>query len=352
MISSEGLKPLKHHADGRKFPHFYKETHFLKRGDTAQKQGVAQPGLLQVFTGKRDIESYRVLPKAENRLSYRRATLVNWMTDTENGPGQQLARVIVNRIWQQYFGTGIVGTPNDFGFQGERPTHPELLDWLARKLIEEKWSLKAIHRLILNSAVYQQSSEYDPQDAEKDLDNRLLWRFSPRRLEAESIRDSMLAVSQALDRKMFGPGSLDEKMTRRSIYFMIKRSRLIPMMQIFDSPEPLVSVGARPATTIAPQALLFMNNPNVRQYANHFARRLLAPADKEPKGESLKKLVDAGFQAALARKATQAELSRNVAFIRKQLESYEREKKANGMELALGDFCQVLFCLNEFIYID
>ena len=357
MVSSEGLKPLKHNADGRNFPHFYPTTHFLNRGDSAQKQGVAKQGFLQIYAGDNGVSNYQGISPKSGRLSYRRSALVRWMTDTDKGPGQQLARVVVNRIWQHYFGRGIVNTPNDFGFQGERPSHPELLDWLAQRLIDEKWSLKAIHRLILKSAIYQQSSEFNDEDSRKDLDNKLLWRYSPRRLEAEIIRDSMLAVSGTLDKKMFGAGTLDEKMKRRSVYFMIKRSKLIPMMQIFDSPEPLVSVGSRPSTTIAPQALLFMNNSNVREYARNFSKKILKSNVRDSKrsqssDSQLKLMVGSGFEMALARNPSPMELKNNIDFIQSQFESYAKEKQNNALEMAVTDFCQVLFCLNEFIYVD
>lgn len=350
MISSEGVKPLKHHADGRNFPHFYKETFFLKRGDANQKQGAAKQAFPQILTRSQS-KDWTVEPTQYAGQSFRRATMANWITDVEDGPGQQLARVMVNRIWQQYFGQGIVATPNDFGFQGARPTHPELLDWLAQKLIDNRWSLKSIHRLILNSATYQQSSQFDSAKSKIDPTNELLWRYSPRRLQAELIRDSMLSVSQTLDATMFGKGTLDERMKRRSIYFMIKRSRLIPMMQIFDSPEPLVSVGSRPSTTIAPQALMFMNNPNVRSYSQNFAKSIMrSVAEDSP--ERLKLLIRAGFKAALARQPTELELQKNLAFIKTQKSSYEAEKKRDALELAVTDFCQILFCLNEFIYVD
>ncbi|MEC9092305.1 MAG: DUF1549 and DUF1553 domain-containing protein, partial [Planctomycetota bacterium] len=352
MVSSEGLKPLKHHADGRKFPHFYPQTYYLKRGDPSQKQGVARQAFLQVFTKAADISAWKVNPPLQTRLSYRRATLANWITDTQQGAGHQLARVIVNRIWQQHLGRGIVATPNDFGFQGARPTHPELLDWLAQKLIDQNWSLKSIHRAILTSSTYRQSSFFDRARSEKDPGNQFFWRYSPRRLEAEIIRDSMLSVSKNLDPRMYGPGTLDEKMKRRSIYFMIKRSRLIPMMQIFDSPEPLTSAGSRPSTTIAPQALLFMNNPNVRQYASDFAKKLLSSAHSEVSASHLKQVVKMGFKMAIAREPTADESGKNLRFIQRQLLSYETEKKKNALEMAVTDFCQVLFCLNEFIYVD
>jgi cytochrome c553 len=348
MVTSEGFKPIKHHADGRGFPHFYKETHFLSRGDATQKQGVAQQSFLQVLMTAPEKESrWQVEPPQDWRTSYRRRALANWITDTEYGAGHLLARVIVNRLWQHHMGRGIVSTPNDFGFQGQRPTHPELLDWLANELIRNGWRLKPIHKLIMSSSVYMQTSQYEEQRASVDPENHWYWRNSPRRLEAEIIRDSMLAVSGQLDRTMFGAGTLDEGMKRRSIYFMIKRSKLVPMMQIFDMPEPLVSQGARPTTTIAPQALLFMNNSHVRAWTSSFASRLKPAADN-----SLRDAVNQGYQLALARDPDETERTATLQFLEKQINSYEADNKSNARELALTDFCQVLLSLNEFVFVE
>ncbi len=348
MVSSEGFKPIPHHGDGRGFPHFYKDTYFLKRGDALQKLGVASQGFLQVLMRTPEQEGHwQVAPPENWRTSYRRRALANWMTDTEYGAGQLLARVIVNRLWHNHFGRGIVSTPNDFGFQGERPTHPELLDWLAARLIKDQWRLKALQKLITTSAVYQQSSEFDEQGAKIDPDNRWCWRYAPRRLEAEVIRDSMLAISGQLDRKMFGAGTLSEGMKRRSIYFMVKRSKLIPMMQVFDSPEPLVSVGSRPSTTIAPQALMFMNSPHVRGYALSLADQIAAGA-KSSHAEAVRQ----GYLIALGRAPAENELNDNVKFVEQQMASYQLDKHANARQLALADFCQILMCLNEFVYVE
>ena len=278
------------------------------------------------------------------RTSFRRRAVADWITDTQQGAGQLLARVIVNRLWQQHFGRGIVATPNDFGFQGERPTHPELLDWLAAELIRHDWRLKPIRKLIMTSSVYMQQSRFDAAKAQIDPDNRLFWRFSPRRLEAEIIRDAMLAVSGELDATQFGPGTLDENMRRRSIYFFIKRSKLIPFLQVFDTPEPLASVGARPSTTIAPQALIFMNNPRVRIYAKSFAKRI---AD-----DDLETSIRRAYLAAVARQPADDELADSTAFVRQQIESYDADSKSNARELALTDLCQVLMSLSEFVYVD
>ncbi len=348
MVTSEGFKPIPNHGDGRGFPHFYEQTYFLRRGDANQKEREASQGFLQVLMRSEQTEKrWQTAPPTDWRTTYRRRSLANWITDTEHGAGHLLARVIVNRLWQHHLGRGIVATPNDFGVQGQKPTHPELIDWLAAKLIAEGWRLKPIHKLIMTSAVYMQSAKFDEADSAKDPDNRWYWRRDPRRLEAEIIRDSMLSVSGQLDATMFGPGTLDQKMKRRSIYFFIKRSRLVSMMQIFDAPEPLVSVGNRPSTTIAPQALMFMNNPQVREYARSFANSLL-PESKKSLADAVRK----GYLTAVAREPSETELSDTVAFIKSQIASYDSDKTANSRELALADFCQILMSLNEFIYVE
>jgi hypothetical protein len=353
MVVSEGFKPIKHNADGRGFPHFYPDTFFLNRGDANQKRGVAQQGFLQVLmsagASQDDSAKSRWLqtPPEGWRTSYRRRALADWMTDAEDGAGELLARVIVNRLWQHHLGRGIVATPNDFGFQGERPTHPELLDWLAGRLIEGGWKLKPIHKLIMTTATYMQTSDSQEDGRRIDPANQWLWRKTPRRLEAEIIRDSMLSVGGELDRTMFGPGTLDEGMKRRSIYFTIKRSKLIPMMQVFDAPEPLVGVGNRPSTTIAPQALTFLNGAHVRRYARGFAKQILAPAS-----ESVSDTVHAAYLASVARPPSDEELREAVAFVESQQASYEADKKDDAAKLALADFCHVLLSLNEFIYVD
>src|SRR5690606_36242840 len=158
---------------------------------------------------KRPTDYWQEEPPPGWRTSYRRRALANWITDTEAGPGHLLARVIVNRLWHHHFGRGIVATPNDFGSQGSPPTHPQLLDWLAARCIDGGWKLKPLHRLMMVSAVYRQSSAIDHDRNAADSQSDLLTRFVPRRLEAEAIRDSMLAVSGRLDGTMYGPGTLD-----------------------------------------------------------------------------------------------------------------------------------------------
>lgn len=354
MIVSEGVKPIPHHADGRGFPHFYPESFFLKRGDATQKLGPASPGYLQVLMpataadSSTPLEARWQVPSGENTTtSNRRRGLANWMTDSELGAGHLLARVIVNRLWQHHLGRGIVATPNDFGFQGQRPTHPELLDWLAVQLIDNGWHLKPLHKLIMTSAVYRESAAHSAEQAKADPGNLWWWKRQASRLEAEVIRDQMLAISGQLDPTMYGPGTLDANMKRRSIYFMIKRSQLVPMMQIFDSPEPLASVGDRPQTTIAPQALLFMNNPQVRGYAGGFAARLAEAAER-----SLAEAVVQGYLLAVARQPEPAEQAAGVQFIERQLAAYAADGNPRARQLAMTDFCQVLLSLNEFVFVE
>jgi hypothetical protein len=353
MIVSEGLPHLAHHADGRGFPHFYPQTHVLRRGDVHQKGDVAPPGFLQVLL-REDYPAERWTerrPAQPARTSHRRAALAHWLTDSEHGAGHLAARVAANRLWQHHFGRGIVATPNDFGASGERPTQPELLDWLAADLVEHGWRLKRLHKLIMTSSTYLQSNDFDEARAQIDPENRLLWRRAPRRLEAEAIRDAMLAVSGQLDMTMYGPGTLDPDMRRRSIYFFIKRSKLIPMMMLFDWPEHLVSIGQRSTTTIAPQALLFMNSPQGRRYAESLAGRVM-PVTSEMETVDARQSIDNAYHLALGRKATLPEMELSVAFLERQMQEHARQGYTHAAQQALADFCQTLLSTNEFVYVD
>ena len=229
-------------------------------------------------------------------------------------------------------------TPSsDFGTRGDPPSHPELLDYLASELIRGGWKLKPIHKLIVTSAAYQQCSARDEAKVKIDPDNTLVWRQPMRRLTAEVIRDSILFVGGKLNTTMYGPGTLSEESPRRSIYFTMKRSKLIPALIVFDAPDGTVGVGDRSSTTIAPQALHLMNNPQVRGAAHGFARQVLA--DAKIKDEAA---VKRAYEMALCREPTPEELTDALPFI--------RGKTGDARETALADFCQVLFCLNEFLY--
>jgi hypothetical protein len=345
LVTSEGLPAVRLHTQG---DDFFQETHYLRRGDPQQKEGVARPGFLQVLTTAPDADRrWRAEPPRGSRTSYRRRALAEWLTDRDHGAGRLLARVIVNRLWQHHLGRGLVATPSNLGLRGEPPTHPELLDWLAGKLIESGWRLKPIHKLILSSAAYRESSRFDPGKGRIDPDNRLCWYRPARRLEAEVIRDSLLAVSGLLDRKVFGPGTLDLGTRRRSIYFTVKRSKLIPMMQVFDAPDGLGSVAERPTSTVTPQALFLMNNPDMRLYAKGLADRIGSAAE-----QSVESAVRPAYLMALSRLPTAEELTDASAFLTQQTSSYGAARRGDARNRALADLCQVLLSLNEFVYVE
>ncbi len=345
LVCAEGYPAVRMHTQGADF---FNETFFLQRGSADLKRGVATQSFLQVLMRNNDLEKrWQWQPPEGAKFSGRRRSLANWMTDTDQGAGHLLARVIVNRLWQHHFGQGLVATPNDFGVQGSKPSHPELLDWLASELIRGGWRLKPIHQLIMGSVVYQQSSAANAAKLEADPANALLSRQVPRRVEGEAIRDSLLYVSGVLDTQMYGPGSLDQASRRRSIYFTMKRSELIPVMQAFDAPEPLASQGTRQTTTVAPQALWLMNSPHVRSWAAAFAKRI-APAPDAPVDAA----VTRAYSLALNRNPAKTELADAVDFIEQQTKRYQDDQKPAPRELALTDFAQVVLGLNEFIYVE
>ena len=345
MIASEGLPAIRFHTQGADF---FDKTYYLRRGDLNQKVGEASSGFLQVLVRVPDGEQHwRSTPPAGSRLSLRRTGLAHWITDVDGGAGHLLARVIVNRLWQHHLGRGLVATPSDFGASGQRPSHPELLDYLAGQLIEGGWRLKDVHKLIMTSAVYMQSVGTDAPRAAADPDNILLWHRSRQRLEAEVIRDAMLAVSGQLDERMYGPGSLDETQRRRSIYFTVKRSQLVPSMMLFDAPDSLGGLGQRAATIVAPQALAMLNSALVQSSA-----RALAHACLSAPGCTTEAAIQRAYQTGLARTADAEELADSVAFFTRAAETYKAAGKTDATEAALADFCQVLLGMNEFIYID
>jgi hypothetical protein len=328
MVCAEGYKPMRHHVADGSIKDFYSETYVLHRGDISQKQDVATLSYLQVLMRSENLEKrWHQEPVAGAKGSFRRASLAHWITDTEQGAGHLLARVIVNRLWQHHFGVGLVATSNDFGASGARPSHPALLDWLAQELIRADWQLKPIHKLIMSSATYQMGGSTHAGNQRIDPDNRFVWKRDPRRLEAEAIRDHLLAVSNQLDPTPYGPGTLSESHRRRSIYFMLKRSKLIPFLQVFDFPDTLNSLGRRAVTTTSSQALVFMNHPEVRKMAEAFAQRV-EQADGDP--------VELAYDLAFGRAPSPQEQEFGTQFIQ---------------QASLADFCQALMSMNEFIFI-
>jgi hypothetical protein len=323
---------------------------FLERGNIEAKRQPLTVGFLHAVTRAPDAEQFWL---RKGKVHPRRA-LADWLVDVDHGAGVLTARVIVNRLWHHHFGAGLVRTPNDFGLQGDAHTHPDLLEWLAGELIRQNWHLHPIHRLILRSATYRQASTFDPAKADVDVDNRLVWRYVPRRLDGEAIRDSILAVSGGLDRTMFGPAvhpyipreailpaaytawlnseSDDPKTWRRSIYTFVKRSTPIPMLQAFDRPDRTISNGKRHVTTIVPQALHFVNDPLVRTQCEVFAERIVKEASTEPKAR-----IRHAYRLAIGRQPRDEELT----LLRDFLHS-----------ATLTDLCQSLFMLNEFTVVE
>jgi hypothetical protein len=337
QATTEGQKPMRHHTAVGTIPDFYPQTFALNRGDPAQKRGTAEPGFLQVLSRSADGGRWQGLKPKGATTSFRRAALAHWLTDTDAGAGALAARVIVNRLWHHHFGRGVVSTVNDFGFQGDPPTHPELLEWLADDLVRNGWAQKRVHKLMVMSRTYRLAATATESGRKFDPDNRL-WHHRPRRrLEAEAIRDSLLAVGGRLDPTMYGPGTLDEGMRRRSIYFTVKRSQLVPMLQVFDWPDTLTSASARPTTVVAPQALLLLNSPHVRKCAEGFAGRLLEDAKRDPAAA-----VNRAYRLAFARLPSAAESQAGVEYL-----------AARGpLEKALTEYAHALMSLNEFIVVE
>ena len=340
QATTEGKKPMRHHTADGAIPDFYPATFFLKRGDADQKDGEVSLGFLQVLSRKPD--AYWIAAKPTTATtSLRRTGLANWLTDINNGAGALAARVMVNRLWHHHFGRGIVSTLNDFGYQSEPPTHPELLEWLANDLVVGGWKLKRLHKQIVMSHAYQLSGMTSSTALAADPENKLWWHRPKRRLEAEAIRDNWLAVSGQLDSTMYGPGLADESMKRRSVYFRIQRSQLIPSLQVFDWPDTLTSASARSSTTVSPQALLFLNNPNVRSAANAFAVKMKTHADK-----GLSDGIDWAYRSAFGRPPSKEESDAGIDYLAR------RGAKEGKLDKALQEYALVLFSLNEFIYVD
>jgi len=280
-----------------------------------------------------------------------RLELARWLTSRTH---PLTARVFVNRVWHWHFGAGLVRTPDNFGRLGEPPSHPELLDWLASRLIEDNWSIKKLHRRILLSATYSQSSEMRPRPFAVDSGNRLLWRMNRRRLDAESLRDAMLASSGTLERQLYGTvnrwkpkdfsvndrneQTANYQTNRRSLYLPVVRTAIHPMLQLFDFGDPNSVTARRTVTTVAPQALFMMNNPFVLEQAERFAERLASlPASKQ------EDRIRTAYQMCLSRDPTAAELKRAKEFLKQPAES---------QNAVWPMFCQSLFALNEFLYVD
>jgi hypothetical protein len=322
------------------------ETHLLQRGELEMPGDLVAPGLPEKLSGGRTIAG-----TPPTRL---RAVLADWIASDRN---LLTARVIVNRVWQWHFGEGLVRTPNDLGVRGERPTHPELLDWLAVELVTHGWSLKHLHRLIMTSAAYQMAGTADARTLERDPDNRLLTRYQPYRLEAEVIWDGVRATAGTLDLTMFGlpiappldqqeqlgnyrkwPTSTPEEANRRAVYILVKRSFRFPTLSAFDLPDNITSCGRRDITTVPNQGLTLLNNRTMRDQAAAFAARL----EKETKGNP-EALLARAWLHAYGRSISPEETEQGMTFLR------ERTAREDAHQ-ALAELCLAIFNTNEFIY--
>ena len=317
-------------------------TRKLKRGDVSQPAEVVTPGVVSAVGG-----SYSELgltadaPEGQRRLKF-----AEWLASSEN---PLPARVMVNRLWHFHFGQGLVSTPNDFGKAGSPPSHPELLDWLAAEFIRSGWSVKAIQRLIVTSSTYRMDSSFREEAARIDSENQWLWRFSPRRLEAEAIRDAMLSVSGEINLAIGGPSfrpfevvkfpanayeptdKLGPEYNRRSIYRMNVNSGKEPLLDTFDCPDPSVKTPKRGTTSTALQALALMNNPFIQRQADRLARRSQADPNDSPEST-----VDRAYRFALGRWPSVEERLRGTKVVQ---------------ERGLTHLCWALLNSTEFIYV-
>ncbi|HWY46476.1 MAG TPA: PSD1 and planctomycete cytochrome C domain-containing protein [Bryobacteraceae bacterium] len=317
-----------------------------------------QPGVLSILD---PAPAKIVAPEGLNSTG-RRSALANWLTDPKN---PLTARVMVNRIWQDHFGKGIVGTSSDFGVMGERPADPQLLDYLATSFVENGWSIKKMHRLIMLSTTYQQSSAYQEQAAKVDPDNKLLWRFDRRRLEGEVIRDSMLMAAGQLNLKMGGPGVFPPipqgisngskylawtaekdpaEADRRSVYVFVKRNLRYPMFEAYDFPDTSESCPRRYATVSPTQPLVGMNDDLIRQWSRELANRVLNDAGLSPDQQ-----VERAFRVVFNRAPKDDERQAVLDFLNKQAGEIGGE---TARAAAFVDFCQALLNSNEFLCVN
>jgi hypothetical protein len=325
------------------------QTYLLIRGNPKVKGDAVEPGFPEVLTDGNQAA-------AKGRLA-----LANWLTD----PAHPLtARVMVNRLWQHHFGRGIVPSPNEFGKQGEPPTHPALLDWLAAEFVASGWKMKSLHRLIVTSSAYRMSSQANKNALRIDPANTLFWRFNMRRLTSEEVRDSMLAVSGRLNLKMSGPSiyppisrevlagqarpgagwktSPPEEAARRSVYVHVKRSLLVPILAQFDQADTDASCPVRFTTTVPTQALGLLNDDFSNAEAKALAQRLSKEA---PQG--LEAQVTRAIRLTTGRVPGAEEINRDIAFVR----DLQQQNNLDEAE-ALGFYCLLVLNTNEFIYLD
>jgi hypothetical protein len=320
----------------------------MERGDYRKPRDVVSPAGLKALSGLSP--DFGLAPDAPEGA--RRETLARWLTD----PGNPLtARVFVNRLWYYHFGQGLVDTPSDFGFNGGRPSHPELLDYLAARFVRDGWSVKHIHRVIVTSAAYRQASRVRNDSAARiDAENRLLWRANQRRLEGEAVRDATLVVSGALNSRIGGPSYLDvevnrkgpntnfefkgptgefsEATNRRTIYRLWARSGNLPLLESLDCPDPSVMTPKRASTITPVQALSLSNNIFMEKCAERFAERV-----RREVGDDLARQIERAWRLAFSRPPRDREIQLARDFAARH---------------GLDQLCLVLFNANEFLFVE
>jgi cytochrome c553 len=326
--------------------------HILVRGQHNAPGREVQPGVPAAFCTPGN--EYRL--DGQSVPTGRRTAFARWVTAPDN---PLFARVLVNRVWQHHFGTGLVTTPDNLGQSGARPSHPELLDWLAAEFIRSGWSIKALHRLVLRSAVYRQVSTPRREALAVDPDDRLLWRYPLRRLDAEAVRDAMLAVAGELDPRPGGPyvptrrnaeGSVevDEKhpeARRRSVYLQQRRTQVATLLELFDAPRLALNCSVRNTSTVPLQALALLNS----EFARARARAMAARLEREAGGEAGRRIVLA-CRLAWGREPAEAERGAAQRFLGAQRALYAGEK--DGELRAWTDFCQMVLASNAFLYVE
>lgn len=338
--------------------------HLLKKGDRHRPQQVVEPAALSIVP-----EKYRsfTLPTETAKTTGRRLQLAEWIASRDN---PLVSRVAVNRLWQHHFGAGLSRSPDNFGFHADPPSHPELLEWLADEFMKNGWRSKPLHWLVLTSQTYRQSSLHSQQDMYngKDSANRLLWRANRRRLDAEGLRDALLAVSGELDLRMGGPSYLPtitpdaleglsrkgaawqaspwDEQRRRSLYMFTQRSLLSPFMTVFDFGDTNLPCGQRDVTIVAPQALAMLNDE-----FSHGRSAALAERVKKTAGDNRDAQIRTAWSYAFGRDPDANE----ITVARQHLEVQREKFTANGNDsnaLALASLCHVLLNANEFLYVD
>lgn len=358
------------------------DTHLLIRGNPNQPGPLVTPAVPAAL-----VEQQPAFFAPDNFTSRRRLSLAEWIVDETN---PLTARVIVNRVWQSHFGHGLVRTPSDFGKRSSKPSHPQLLDWLAHWFMHEaNWSLKNLHRLVMTSNTYRMGTSWNATYAEQDVDNLLLWHFPYRRFEMEVIRDSMLAVSGQLNLEMHGPSMFpkvpadatrsgynpgnvwkpfdEREASRRTIYAYLKRTFIPPMFDVLDFCDTARSVERRSVSTVAPQALTLLNGEFVNRQAYHFAQRLIREAGPAPENR-----ITYAYQLALGRPPDHEELEATLDYLRVESQNLLAGEQVSpaprsvadhnrppepitvhiAQEWSLRQMCRVLFNLNEFVYAD